>query len=670
MRSALAAALFLAAPLALGQTAVPDTTAASSATAKGNEPTLSHTIDAVKMTTGPTIDGTINEDEWKDVQSMTGMVDVNDGSPAPEPAIFWLGYDDNYIYFAARLHDSQPGSIKMTEYRTNVDLGGDDMVQFDIDPYGALTDWSHFRINPRGATNIEIAGGRAAKREWVGDFVAKTRMLPDGWEAEARIPWKLIKLPGAGKRDVRFDFDRFMSRTNRSYDWTNIVGGDLRGVGNWKGVDLPKIQEDRILQLLPYSYQGLDTHGGIANGGLDMKMPLTDQMTLVGTVNPDFRNIENQVLSLDFSRFERLAGESRPFFQEGQQYYSSALTATQRIKAFDAGINIYGKVNNKIALGLINTSDFGNENDFLTTMQYSPDASSNFRFSHTSLDSKDLQNQGYLFAYNRQVSKPLNIFFRGASTHDNVVGKGEERLASLNYNEGELNVFMQYRQISPKYLPRLGFTPETDFKGVLGSVGWNHQIKEGPIAEIFVDTYGTKYDHFAGGNYRRNNGGDLGIGFRNGPQVNANIDYSQFEGSNDHTNMIGIDMPRNDPNRNWYANYTWGEIESQNYTSVGIGSAYRPINKLQLSLGAQFVHHFENQRQIIFTGNYDLGNDKSISGRLVQQGDETNAYVALQRHGNAGMEYFLILGDPNALHFRSSLILKITYPLQMFLGKH
>jgi len=42
----------------------------------------------------------------------------------------------------------------------------------------------------------------------------------------------------------------------------------------------------------------------------------------------------------------------------------------------------------------------------------------------------------------------------------------------------------------------------------------------------------------------------------------------------------------------------------------------------------------------------------------------------LQRAGGSGIEYFLILGDPNANKFRRSLILKATYPLQMFLGHH
>ena len=622
------------------------------------------------MATAPTVDGTINDDEWKDAGEFTGMFDAIDNSPCPERAIFWLGYDDKYIYFAARAYDSQPGSIKMTEYRTNVSLAGDDFVQVDIDPFGALTDWSHFSINPRGATKVVIAGGRAAKREWIGDFVAKSRLTPEGWETEARIPWALMKLPGSGTHDVRFDFDRFMARTNHNYDFTqNTMAGDLRGVGDWKGVQLPKIDEDRILQLLPYSYQGVDPHGSVANGGLDMKMPVGQEMTLVGTVNPDFRNIENQILSIDFSRFERIASESRPFFQEGQQYYGSALIASQRVKDFDSGFNVYGKVNNKIAMGIVDTANFGNENDLMTTWQYSPDVSSNIRFSHSSLASTDLKNQGYLLAYNRQLSKTTNLFLRGMSTHDATVGRGDERTSAVSFVQGEWNVFTQYRQISPNFLPRLGFQPEVDYKGPMMMVNYDHQIKQGPLSEFAAGAYGLQYQHFAGGDYRRNTGGDLFFTFRNNVQYHLNGDYNVFEGSHDHTNTFGIKAPWNDPYRNWAANYTWGNIEGSDYRSIAVGSAYRPTQKLQFTLTTQFVRFQGNQKQIILGGNYDLGNDRSISGRLVQ-GKKTNAYVALQRSGGAGIEYFFILGDPNALSFRRSLILKVTYPLQMFLNKH
>jgi hypothetical protein len=628
-----------------------------------------HTTNAVKMATPPTIDGTITPDEWKDCKMMEGLYDASDQSPCPEKLNFWIGYDDKYIYFAAKCFDTQPKAIKMTEYRTNTSVQGDDFVQLDVDTYGTMTDWNHFYINPRGATDVQIAGGRASKREWVGDFFAKSRVVEDGWEAEARIPWQLMKLPSAGKRDVRFDVDRKIARLSRYYDWTKINGNDFNGCGRLVGVDMPKADDEKIVQLLPYSYQGLDTRGSVANGGMDVKFPLTDQMTLVGTVNPDFRNVENQILSIDFSRFERLAGESRPFFQEGAQYYGSALIATQRIKAFDSGLNVYGKMGDKISMGVLNTSNFGHENDFATTIQYSLDPLSQIRFSHSNLDSQDVQNRGYLLAYNTQLGH-TNLFARGMSSQDAAAGRGEERTVNLNFNKGEFNINGSYETVSPKFLPRLGFQPEVDYKGFNGSIGRDRVFKNGTVAEVFTGMYGTLYDHYAGGSYRHGQGGDFNIAFRDGTRIGLNADLSQFEGVNDQTFTAAIIKPRNDPYHFWRASYTYGEIEHQQYRNIGVGMAYRPTQKFQLNLTAQFVEHFANSKQLILAGNYDLGNDKSLSGRIVQGSHDINAYVALRRSGNAGMEYFLILGDPNASHFRSSLVLKVTYPLQMFMGKH
>src|SRR5687768_15774605 len=128
-------------------------------------------LKGVKLTTAPTIDGAIDAEEWKDVPSVEGLFDDITGAAAPEGGTFWLAYDDKFIYFAARLQDSQPGTIRANEYRTNVSLTGDDYVELHVDLSGSLADFSVFGVNPRGATSIELAGGRAAKREWQGEFV-------------------------------------------------------------------------------------------------------------------------------------------------------------------------------------------------------------------------------------------------------------------------------------------------------------------------------------------------------------------------------------------------------------------------------------------------------------------------------------------------------------------
>jgi hypothetical protein len=286
------------------------------------------------------------------------------------------------------------------------------------------------------------------------------------------------------------------------------------------------------------------------------------------------------------------------------------------------------------------------------------------------VNSQTVSNRGYLFYFQNQINPSTIFSTRATSSQDATLGKGEERMGSLVYQKDESTLNLTYQQISPNFMPRLGFYPETNFKGPFVNYTFDHPVKTGTVSDIGINAYLVDYKHFTGGDYRKETGGAATLQLRGGLQLNSTLDYSQFEGSDDHTYSFGVTSPFNDPYRNVSTNYTWGQIDGSQYSNVAVGSSYRPTNTFQLGLSAQFVHLVTNQKQVILSGNWDLGNDRAISGRIVQSDRDINAYVALQRSGNAGIEYFLILGDPNAPRFKSSLILKVTFPLQMFLGKH
>ena len=149
-----------------------------------------------RIATPPVLDGKIDDGEYKDALKLDGMVDAQSGAPMSEGGTFFLAYDDKFVYFAAKLVDSRPSAIQATEFRANVSLQGNDTVTLALDPFDNLAAFNNFTMNARGATNLDIAGGRAAKREWLGDFASKGRVTKDGWEVEARIPWTIMRLPG------------------------------------------------------------------------------------------------------------------------------------------------------------------------------------------------------------------------------------------------------------------------------------------------------------------------------------------------------------------------------------------------------------------------------------------------------------------------------------------
>jgi hypothetical protein len=620
-------------------------------------------VEGHRATTPPSIDGVVDDGgEWAGVPAFGGLRDFVTGNAAPEEGRFWIAYDKDFIYFAARLSDSQPSTIKATEYRTNVSVDGDDNVQLFVDLSGSLADFNAFSINPRGATDIQLAGGRAAKREWQGEFLARARVTETGWECEARIPWQIMRLPSSGVRDVRFTCVRSHKRTARDYTTAFAANQSFQNAGFWTGVEIPKTRVDRSILLLPYSYLGYgEEEGPIVNSGIDLKTRVTEEIPAVVSINPDFRNIENQILSLDFSRFERLAGETRPFFQEGIQYFNSALFASQRIKGFDAGLNVHGKLTDTLSFGVMDTATFGTTNNLVTNFSFDPDPNNSFRVTTTSQMKEAENNNSYLVRYSRQMG-PLGLFLRTMGTKDSLVGNGIYNTALVFYNVGPFNSYAQWDATSADFLPRLGFAPETDYKGIAYGAAYSKPVDWGTITEAGISLNALDYKTFGGDPYRDQYNAAINLALKDGTAIDLVGDWETFMGSEDHYYQVALRRPRNDPYNYLALDFQVGEFTSIYYQSMAVRGAWRPSQQLQLTGSVQIADFGTRSEQAIVGFNYDLGGDQSVSGRMVRRDNDWNAYVALRRSGNKGTEYFLILGDPNASRFQSSLILKVTMP--------
>ncbi len=621
-------------------------------------------VDPGKMSAAPTIDGNVNPEEWSSAGRFQGLVDASNGGPAPESGEFWIGYDAKFIYFAGKLVDTQPNGIVATEYRTNVSVEGNDHLHIYLDVLGTLNSFNEFFVTPTGATNLELSGGRALKREWLGEFISKGRITESGWEVEARIPWQLMQLPSPGPRNLRLQVARYMGRFQRTYGWV-YTGGQPQRMGVWKGVEVPKAEFRRTLKLLPYIYGGRDSDGGsIFDGGLDLKTSLTPTIEMVGTVNPDFRNIENSILALDFSYFERLPADVRPFFAEGANYYGSALFASQRIDKFDVGLNTYGQLSDRLSFGMLGTHQDGGIDAYTGGFNYRPGRSDYMRLAFSKLDGEGQRNDAALLRYQKEAG-PWILNLRGQFTEDRELGTGSFLDAGYQFQQKGFFSAMFYNRITDDFAPRLGFVPEVDLKGVIYEHFYTKTLPKGPLMEWSVGTYGLDYDHYEGGHYRDETFYIGSLTGRSGLDLDVTYMRADFEGNKDRTFDWSLEFPRGDRYRHWMIGSRTGRIAGEDYTRHMAGIRYMPTTKLQLALNVVRLEHFENATQSILTGVWDLGRDQSINARVVRQDDDTSGYIAYRKSGNRGNEYFLIFGDPNSRTFRGNVILKVVMPFEI-----
>src|SRR5205823_5192687 len=80
----------------------------------------------------------------------------------------------------------------------DAEFAGEDTVQITLDTFLTCkrNDLSSFAANVLGTRSAHVAGGRAGKTEWQGDWQAAAKRRADGWTCEMRIPWAALNYPG------------------------------------------------------------------------------------------------------------------------------------------------------------------------------------------------------------------------------------------------------------------------------------------------------------------------------------------------------------------------------------------------------------------------------------------------------------------------------------------
>ena len=622
-------------------------------------------ISGVQAQHPPKIDGTVHDDEWPVQSHHTGFYAGDTGQKVDQKAEYWLTYDREAIYFAGRVFQN-PNTVIDQEYRQNVSLSGNDRMTLSIDPFGAGQSMNEFSVNAQGATQISLAGGRAAKTEWVGEFEAQGRRTPQGWEFEAKIPWGIMNLPAAGNRSVRMNV-RWVSTAENATFFHVYSSNGTQGWPLWGPVDTPAPHKDRSLKLLPYAYGGVDENGkGITAAGLDARLPITDRVNAVGTINPDFRNIENSILSLDFSYFDRLASESRPFFLEGQRFrgIGSRLFATQKIQDIDLGLNVYGQLDDKRQISALTALDFGKSATVSASYVGQPDPSKFFSLNYIGHSEPGIDNHVYAAQANQQMGD-YNFYEVARVSQDTLKKTGLSDSLGINYSHNGVDAGFQWETKAPAFVSRAGFWPENDYHWIQFYADKTRRYKSGPVSQFYTNVYAENLVHTDGSFYRNDANIYMNTTLRNGLFVDMLIDRPNFEGSSDQAFTTNVTYPATNPYNSITLSKTIAHYGEQDYRSTGIGIQYRPMRRVQASLTSQFVDYGGAGTQIIGSLRFDKGKYESFGIRLVRQDSDLNWTLSYRMSGKRGNEYFLVLGDPNARTFQRQLILKVVAPIRL-----
>ena len=279
------------------------------------------------------IDGILNEIEWQSVGPISDFTqrDPLEGEPGTQKTEVRILYDDDALYVGWKLYDTEPSKIVARLARRDDEVESD-WISIRLDSYHDHQTAFEFTLNAAGVRTdiIQYNDGEAEDASWDVVWEAETVILPDGWSAEMRIPFKMLRFSEASKQEWGMQLIRYISRIREEQQWALIrksESGWVSKFGNLTGLE--NLSRPGNVELLPYAAGGnrfVPKSRTYPNGtdftshvGLDAKIKPTSGLTIDATFNPDFGQVEADPAVLNLTTFETFYPEKRPFFIEGSQ---------------------------------------------------------------------------------------------------------------------------------------------------------------------------------------------------------------------------------------------------------------------------------------------------------------------------------------------------------------
>ena len=289
------------------------------------------TLRAVRTTMPIVIDGDFDEAAWQNAPEFTDFTqhDPNDGQPATMRTSFRVLYDDDAIYFGAVMEDPGPPTALLARRDS---FGTSDFLSINIDSQFDRLSGAAFTVYPSNTQVDSILFNDINEdTSWDAVWASASKVVANGWVTEIRVPFSQLRFPEKASHTWGINVTR---RTVRNNEWVRIVNtrkGETGFVSHFADLTgLDGIRRGRALELTPYgvvrsdvltradrSNPLLDTNDQRIDGGLDVKYALTSELTLTGTINPDFGQVEVDPAVVNLSQFETFYPEKRPFFTEG-----------------------------------------------------------------------------------------------------------------------------------------------------------------------------------------------------------------------------------------------------------------------------------------------------------------------------------------------------------------
>lgn len=465
-----------------------------------------------------TVDGHLDEAVWAQAATVDVGYEVSPGDnlPAQVKTVARIAYTDDAVLLAFRAEDPDPAKLR-AYLRDRDALYGDDFVGVMLDTFDDQRRAYEFFVNPLGV-QADLIKEEATGNEddsWDGLWSSAARITEHGYDVEMRIPFATLRFRDTDQarrwgasflrirpRDFRYQY--FNNRVERgarclTCSFDKIEG--FTGIKQGRNLEItPTLTvvhaEERDARGAPWRHPG-QGNGTELEPGLDVAWTPTPNITLNGTLNPDFSQVESDQAQLDLNTsFALFFPEKRPFFLEGADYFNTPLQVlyTRQIADPDAGVRVTGR-NGQQAYGVIVARDATTQvlepgalgsgfgfldqpaDAFVGRYRYDLNASTTLGAIATVRQGTDYRNAlgGFDARWQQGRHTLRSQWLRSDSEYPQALGvadtapRGNALSAAYNYSQRAWYADLIHQRIDPGFRADLGFISQVGYdKSVIG----------------------------------------------------------------------------------------------------------------------------------------------------------------------------------------------------------
>lgn len=300
------------------------------------------------------LDGRADEAAWRTIEPLPAVMHVPTfRAPLTERTEFRIAYDSEYFYFFCSSFDSDPEGILAFSLERDETSFRSDFCSIYLDTLNDEENALQFKTSPVGnrSDSQRMNDGQRSDNSWNAFWDVAVSRDEGGWYAEFRIPFASLLFQSVDGRVVMgVSMLRNISRKNERHVFPAISPE----VGT-NSFSRPSLMQKIVFEgigpqgtptyITPYALAGggythaLDEPGTgydqsndrVHEGGLDVRLGLTSNVTLDLTANTDFAQVEADDQQVNLTRFSLFFPEKRRFFQERSSNFEFGLGGQDRL---------------------------------------------------------------------------------------------------------------------------------------------------------------------------------------------------------------------------------------------------------------------------------------------------------------------------------------------------